>query len=178
MPTCFGDQFDEDPDPAENTNLDDEINPGEDNPDESTNTDEDTDSDEDANTNRDADDDEHGCLLSLDEVADLQGEIWGEVHVEAYPGRHAGAIHSRGIPTMKDLENTLGGLTSNPYSPFNSQTDWELAKWAKLRGPGSTAFTELMGVTGVRLPLISQILTNCKDSCMNSWGPHIEMRTS
>ncbi|KAF9782655.1 hypothetical protein BJ322DRAFT_1100637 [Thelephora terrestris] len=43
----------------------------------------------------------------------------------------------------------LGGPSANPFAPFNNQTDWELAKWAKLRGPSSTSFTELMGVTGL-----------------------------
>jgi hypothetical protein len=71
--------------------------------------------------------------------------------VEVYPGSQAGAVHSHGIPTTKEFENMLGGPSPNPFAPFNNQTDWELAKWAKLRGPGSTSFTELMGVTGVRL---------------------------
>jgi hypothetical protein len=114
-------------------------------------------SDEDTAANGDADDDEHGRFLSADEVTGLQGNMWAEVHVEVYPGRHAGAVHSHGIPTMKEFENTLGGPHSNPYAPFNSQTDWELAKWAKLRGPGATAFTELMGVTGVCRSLLLQV---------------------
>lgn len=114
----------------------------------------DCDSEEDLDLDSDSDldsgntNDEHGRLLST-EVTGLHGEIWGEIHTEVYPGGQAGAIHSIGIPTMKEFNNTLGGPPSNPYSPFNSKTDWELAKWAKLRGPSSTAFTELMGVTGV-----------------------------
>jgi hypothetical protein len=41
----------------------------------------------------------------------------------------------------------VGG--DNPYAPFCSQTDWEVAKWGKLRGPSSTAFTELLEIPGV-----------------------------
>lgn len=37
----------------------------------------------------------------------------------------------------------------NPYAPFNSKLDWEVAKWAKLRGSGSTAFSELLAIDGV-----------------------------
>jgi hypothetical protein len=37
----------------------------------------------------------------------------------------------------------------NPYAPFGSKMEWEIAKWAKLRGPSSTAFTELMAIDGV-----------------------------
>ena len=38
---------------------------------------------------------------------------------------------------------------ANPYAPFHSQTDWEVAKWGKLRSPTSTAFTELLEIPGV-----------------------------
>ena len=37
----------------------------------------------------------------------------------------------------------------NPFSPFSSKIDWEIAHWAKTRGPSSTAFTELMSIEGV-----------------------------
>ncbi len=36
------------------------------------------------------------------------------------------------------------------YAPFASKLDWETARWAKLRGPGSTAFTDLLRIDGVR----------------------------
>ncbi|KAF8867851.1 hypothetical protein BD779DRAFT_1463451, partial [Infundibulicybe gibba] len=39
--------------------------------------------------------------------------------------------------------------TRNPYSPFTSKIDWEIAQWAKFRGPSSTAFTELMAIDGL-----------------------------
>jgi len=38
---------------------------------------------------------------------------------------------------------------TNPYAPFVSQMDWEIAKWAKLHGLGSTTFGELMAIPGV-----------------------------
>ncbi|KAJ7342729.1 hypothetical protein DFH08DRAFT_1011044 [Mycena albidolilacea] len=38
----------------------------------------------------------------------------------------------------------------NPYAPFKSKMDWEVGKWAKLRGSGSTAFMDLLQVEGVR----------------------------
>ena len=37
----------------------------------------------------------------------------------------------------------------NPFSPFSSKIDFEIAHWAKTRGPSSTAFTELMSIKGV-----------------------------
>ncbi|KAJ7841520.1 hypothetical protein B0H14DRAFT_3694203 [Mycena olivaceomarginata] len=40
-------------------------------------------------------------------------------------------------------------IPNNVYAPFNSKLDWEVARWAKLRGAGSTAFTELLKIDGV-----------------------------
>lgn len=37
----------------------------------------------------------------------------------------------------------------NLWYPFTSKLDWEVARWAKLRGPGDTAFTELLAIKGV-----------------------------
>ncbi|KAG2335638.1 hypothetical protein BDR05DRAFT_978923 [Suillus weaverae] len=38
----------------------------------------------------------------------------------------------------------------NPYHPFNSQIEWEVARWAKLRGATSIAFLDLLSIDGVR----------------------------
>lgn len=43
-----------------------------------------------------------------------------------------------------------GGDETNLWAPFSSRTDWEVARWAKLRGPGSTSFSELLNIEGVR----------------------------
>ncbi|KAN0139632.1 hypothetical protein V8E53_002294 [Lactarius tabidus] len=63
----------------------------------------------------------------------------------------AGAVHSKA-----DLgENQKYGLRigeesqENIYAPFVSQLDWEVARWAKFRGPSSNSFTELMAIDGV-----------------------------
>ena len=42
---------------------------------------------------------------------------------------------------------------TNPYAPFVSQLDWNLAKWAKLHCPGSTIFGDLMNIPNVRTSL-------------------------
>ncbi|KAF8267150.1 hypothetical protein EI94DRAFT_1842165 [Lactarius quietus] len=39
---------------------------------------------------------------------------------------------------------------SNLYTPFASQLEWEVARWAKLRGPTSTSFTKLMAIDGIQ----------------------------
>lgn len=38
---------------------------------------------------------------------------------------------------------------SNPYHPFASKTDWEMAWWAKMRGPGQTSFNDMLQIDGV-----------------------------
>lgn len=38
----------------------------------------------------------------------------------------------------------------NEWAPFSTRMDWEVARWAKLRGPSSTALSELLKVDGVR----------------------------
>ena len=41
-------------------------------------------------------------------------------------------------------------LMGSPWAPFQSQLEWEVARWAKLRGGTSTAVSELLAIPGVR----------------------------
>ncbi|KAJ7823158.1 hypothetical protein B0H14DRAFT_2370305 [Mycena olivaceomarginata] len=52
-------------------------------------------------------------------------------------------------PSAEDQYSAALGQPNNVYAPFNSKLDWEVARWAKLRGAGSTAFTELLKIDGV-----------------------------
>ncbi|KAF8258517.1 hypothetical protein EI94DRAFT_1774184 [Lactarius quietus] len=58
--------------------------------------------------------------------------------------------------------------TTNVYAPFLSKTDWEIARWAKLRGPGSTAFSELTSIKGLGLSFKN---TRSLDSIINKSLP-------
>lgn len=72
--------------------------------------------------------------------------------IEKYPGRLAGKpISTVRAQTAEQAytSSLVDSTTSNPYAPFNSKTDWEVARWAKLRGSGSTAFSDLLNVEGV-----------------------------
>jgi len=74
--------------------------------------------------------------------------------VERYPHASAGAPHFLAIDRGNDHEEYAKKIgTSNPWAPFESEIDWKLAKWAKMRGPSSTALTELLDIPGVRLLL-------------------------
>ncbi len=48
-------------------------------------------------------------------------------------------------------ENVISVENMTPYQPFVSKLDQEFAKWAKLREPGSTAVSELLGIEGMSL---------------------------
>ena len=46
-------------------------------------------------------------------------------------------------------ESTQDILGESVWAPFDSQCDWELAYWAKMRGPTSSAVTDLLAIPGV-----------------------------
>jgi hypothetical protein len=71
--------------------------------------------------------------------------------VTKYPGHMAGAVHSKANLGENQKYGLRIGKESqeNLYTPFTSQLEWELARWAKIRGPSSTSFTELMAIEGV-----------------------------
>lgn len=81
-----------------------------------------------------------------------------DVHIEHFGGR-AGEILDRVEPGECGTWTSYHGysarlarcrdINSNQWAPFTSQVDWEVARWAKLRGPGSTAFTELLAIPSV-----------------------------
>ncbi|KAF7358613.1 hypothetical protein MSAN_01200000 [Mycena sanguinolenta] len=72
--------------------------------------------------------------------------------IEKFPGNLAGTPISdnRDATSEERYCTTFRNDKANPYAPFRSKRDWEFAKWAKTRGPGSTAFTDLIQIEGVR----------------------------
>ncbi|KAG6907625.1 hypothetical protein DXG01_008161 [Tephrocybe rancida] len=70
--------------------------------------------------------------------------------VVKFVSQTAGAIYSQdAIQTENEKYGANLNNVHNPFAPFASQLEWEIAKWATLRGPSSTAFTELMNIDGV-----------------------------
>src|SRR6266702_2616706 len=71
---------------------------------------------------------------------------------------------NQGSSTYEATRNTLG---DSVWAPFRSQCDWEVAHWAKMRGPSSSAVTELLAIPEVRncnhtLTLHNQVLEGCR----------------
>ncbi|KAL0568561.1 hypothetical protein V5O48_013420, partial [Marasmius crinis-equi] len=50
---------------------------------------------------------------------------------------------------FEDYERKLKVPGGSPHHPFNSYLDWSVAHWAKMRGPSSTAFSDLLAIDGV-----------------------------
>lgn len=95
-------------------------------------------------------DDERGRILTADERRKAKECFWTMPIVQTYPGRAGEVVEEEVESGYEGYKESIGGnVSENLYAPFNSKIDWEMAKWAKLRGPGSTAVTELMGIEDV-----------------------------
>lgn len=53
---------------------------------------------------------------------------------------------------FEQYQASIADSDINMWAPFTSKVDWEMARWAKMRGPGSTAFSDLLAIDGVRFP--------------------------
>ncbi|KAH7905921.1 hypothetical protein BJ138DRAFT_1017013, partial [Hygrophoropsis aurantiaca] len=70
-------------------------------------------------------------------------------YITTYPNPLAGApIHMSDRCTYQSYSEHFPAR-DNIWAPFTSQIDYEVARWAKLRGSGSTAFTDLLKIDGV-----------------------------
>ncbi|KAI0309880.1 hypothetical protein OF83DRAFT_1179120 [Amylostereum chailletii] len=56
------------------------------------------------------------------------------------------ANNKNSFETYEASFNNGESTDNNPYYTFPTKMDWELARWAKLRGSGSTAFIELLDI--------------------------------
>ena len=71
-------------------------------------------------------------------------------YITRFPGGKAGMPIVQTYDTSERVyEGSLGG--GDVWQPFVSRRDWEVARWAKLRGPGAAAFNEFLHIEGVRL---------------------------
>ncbi|KAG2366131.1 hypothetical protein BDR07DRAFT_1480545 [Suillus spraguei] len=85
-------------------------------------------------------------LAEQQEVQELLGR---QPIIEKFPQHRAGTlIHLFGTTVFGSYNNVLQG-TDNVWAPFVSRINYEVAKWAKLCGSGSTAFSELLAIEGL-----------------------------
>ncbi|KAI0629564.1 hypothetical protein C8Q77DRAFT_1065168 [Trametes polyzona] len=78
--------------------------------------------------------------------------VYDQLHAKTFPVRFPGPL--AGAPVDRPRERSayesyqrhIDAANANPYAPFVSRLDWEVARWAKMRGPGSTALSELLEI--------------------------------
>ena len=70
------------------------------------------------------------------------------------PAGEVEVVDGASTTSYKSYGEQVGDSTEgNPYHPFTTRLEWEVARWAKLRGSGSTAFSDLLAIEGVRTHL-------------------------
>ena len=82
----------------------------------------------------------------------MRQPIFVEEYSAKYPNLHAGQPlpdTARGTTSFEKYSSNIPNSNDNPYAPFANKMNWDIAKWAKLRGPGSNSLAELLAVEGV-----------------------------
>ncbi len=72
-----------------------------------------------------------------------------QLTVDSFPHGSPGAPIPSVLQDCSDYQSHEDTLSTAVWAPFHSQCDWEIALWAKTRGPTSTAFTELLQIPKV-----------------------------
>lgn len=97
-------------------------------------------------------DDAEPCPIQHTATYDASNQLHKPPVVRKF-GRLAGKVYgTEEIVGEEIYQNSVQGDLRNIYAPFSCKMDWEIARWAKLRGPSSTAFTDLMSIEGVSRP--------------------------
>ncbi|KAG1865424.1 hypothetical protein F4604DRAFT_1586067 [Suillus subluteus] len=98
-----------------------------------------------------ADEDEAGWEDQRRAHQDIQARVQGQCGcvVVPYPDPRAGQQITRCCAANAEYEAHLANEEENLYHPFASKMEWEVARWAKLRGLSSTALSDLLAIEGV-----------------------------
>lgn len=78
----------------------------------------------------------------------LQNPPYMERFNDIVPNANAGKLFSENQDVNSSYRDDLFNNTTT-WAPFTSKIDWEIARWSKLRGPSSTAFSDLLKIDGV-----------------------------
>lgn len=74
------------------------------------------------------------------------------------PSTPGTVLHHETPADIRYARNVCKDAGNDVWAPFASEVDWKIAKWAKLCGTGSTAFTDLLSIEGVCISVISTLL--------------------
>ncbi len=95
--------------------------------------------------------------LAAEERADSHPQIVR--YSDHYPSSRPGFIVSCSSTSGDSAYTASVDGKKNLWAPFTSEIDWKVARWAKLRGPGSTAFSDLLAIDGVYI--LASFLVQC-----------------
>ena len=82
----------------------------------------------------------------------LRQPVFVEEYTTKYPNPHAGCPlpdTARSATSFAQYGSKIADSDKNPYAPFANKINWDIAKWAKLCGPGSNSLAELLAIEGV-----------------------------
>ena len=104
----------------------------------------------------DLEDDE---LYAFEDRVHAKEVLWQDPVEVPFGGQAGAPLRNADQPDHNQYCDVINASDNpNTWHPFSSRLEWEFAQWAKMRGPGSTAVTELLNIKGViLLPLISVI---------------------
>ena len=93
-----------------------------------------------------------------------------QIIVERFPYGRPGAPITGANEGASIYRSSLEAFGASVWAPFHSQCDWEIAQWAKMRGPSSSAMEELLAIPEVRTrrSLLIVSLTHCRRLSINS----------
>lgn len=120
---------------------------------------------------------EEGDAAAHHRRANTQQNLNCGVHVEHFNdtcGHRAGEpVQDPDVVSSQEKYKSYFANT-NIYAPFTSELDWKVSQWAKLHGPGSTAFSELLSIPGVHTCFTSGFkIANYIDKSVNALDSHL-----
>ena len=105
--------------------------------------------------------------FSAEERRDMEEALRQPAKIMRFPVQTAGApVPNRRAGIAGYQKYARAFSRRNPWAPFTSHIDWAVARWAKLRGPGSTAFTELLKIEGVGYLSYLPMSDSCSCRCL------------
>ncbi|KAH8990406.1 hypothetical protein EDB86DRAFT_3235371 [Lactarius hatsudake] len=69
--------------------------------------------------------------------------------VDCFPHGSPGAPIPGTVQGSHVYQSSEETFKSSVWAPFRSQSDWEIARWAKMRGPTSSAVADILAIPGV-----------------------------
>ncbi|KAG1828883.1 hypothetical protein DFJ58DRAFT_719762 [Suillus subalutaceus] len=94
---------------------------------------------------------EDATMDAIKDLADEDEAGWEDqrrAHQDIQAHLRAGQQITRGCAANAEYEAHLANEEENVYHPFASKMEWEVARWAKLRGLSSTALSDLLAIEG------------------------------